>query len=142
MDGHCGECWATEAHCAPGEFANAERSSFTVTQHREEFALKSEFGITGGHSLKGLVEDKRETHPQAEAASQLDGVHEGLLSWTAKPRLYLVEKTLFFVSNRRSHFWTAMVRLLVAELSPSLFDRWLQVPARCFCSVLFGKIFL
>jgi hypothetical protein len=55
----------------------------------------------------GLVEDKRETHPQAEAASQLDGVHEGLLFWTAKPRPYLIGKMLFSSGNRQSHLWTA-----------------------------------
>ncbi len=56
---------------------------------------------------KGLVEDTREKHPQAEAAFQLDGVRKSLPSWTAKLRLYLIEKTLFPVGNRRSHLWTA-----------------------------------
>lgn len=55
----------------------------------------------------GLVEDTRGNHPQAKAASQLNGVHEGFPSWTAKLRLYLIERTLFPVGNWRSHLWTA-----------------------------------
>ena len=45
-----------------------EYQYITKTRALDEYRLKP-----------GLVEDKRETHPQAEAASQLDGVHEGLL---------------------------------------------------------------
>ena len=56
---------------------------------------------------EGLVEDTPETHPQAEAAAQFDGVHKSLPFWTAEPRLYLVEKVPIFVGDRQSHLWTA-----------------------------------
>ncbi len=73
------------------------------------------FAMSGGpqeipimvHPNMGLVEDTRGNHPQAEAAFQLDGVHEGLPSWTAKHHLYLIEKMLFFAGSRGGHLWTA-----------------------------------
>lgn len=55
----------------------------------------------------GLVEDMPETHPQAEAASQPDGVHKSLPFWTVKSRLYLIEKLGLSVGNWQNHLWTA-----------------------------------
>ena len=54
----------------------------------------------------GLVEDTRENHPQAEAPAQFDGVYKSLPFWTAKSRLYLIEKILFSMGNWQNHSWT------------------------------------
>jgi len=49
----------------------------------------------GNAAEMGSVEDTRENHPQAEAASQLDGVRKNLPFWTAEPRPYLIGKMPF-----------------------------------------------
>jgi hypothetical protein len=43
----------------------------------------------------GLVEDTRENHPQADAASYLDGVRKCLPSWTRERSRYPVENAWF-----------------------------------------------
>jgi len=96
--------------------SQSSRFGLAVVLHqRQAWLRRPADGLQRGKSLlqaavnlkKGLVEDKRETHPQADAASQLDGVHEGLPFWTAEPRPYPIGKTPFSVGNRWNHLWTA-----------------------------------
>ncbi len=87
------------------QLASIERGGLFTKLRRQHGAAE----ITEVTRQKGLIEDTRENHPQAEAVSQIDGVRKGSPCWTRERSRYPIEIARFGCHRWRTPFRTPRV---------------------------------